>query len=246
MNSVVPAAARAWKRAHRSWRSTGSRPTVGSSRTSKSGVASRAQARETLVRSPPDSVLTFCAARSASPTSASVRSAVRRDTTRPRSSGRWPGPRGRRRRRASGDVDAAMQRRRAGHPEHRSTPVGRPAAPRPRTHQCGLAAAARPQPGDGSAPHRQRDPGEHEPAAARPRAPRSGRPARSRGQYPYHPLMPAAPIRIGTCSWADDAADEALVPEGGQARPRPGSAGTRSGSPRSRSTPRTTGSRTRR
>ena len=48
-NRVVPAAARAWKRAHRSWRSTGSSPTVGSSRTSSSGSASRAQASETRV-----------------------------------------------------------------------------------------------------------------------------------------------------------------------------------------------------
>ena len=52
---VAPrSAARVWKRFHRSRRRTGSRPTVGSSRTRSSGVPSRATARETRLRWPPE------------------------------------------------------------------------------------------------------------------------------------------------------------------------------------------------
>ena len=51
--TVVPASASRWNIAQRSRRSTGSRPTVGSSRTSTSGWPSRATARLTRERWPP-------------------------------------------------------------------------------------------------------------------------------------------------------------------------------------------------
>src|SRR4051812_23502614 len=55
MRRVAPRrAAMSWKRFHRSRRRTGSRPTVGSSRTSSSGVPRRATARETRLRWPPE------------------------------------------------------------------------------------------------------------------------------------------------------------------------------------------------
>src|SRR5439155_7563774 len=54
-SSVAPASASSWKRSQRSRRSTGSRPTVGSSRTSSSGVPSSAVASETRARCPLDS-----------------------------------------------------------------------------------------------------------------------------------------------------------------------------------------------
>ena len=54
----MPSSASRWNVCQRSRRSTGSRPTVGSSRTSTSGRPSRAVASETRERSPPESVWT--------------------------------------------------------------------------------------------------------------------------------------------------------------------------------------------
>ena len=54
----MPSSASPWKVRQRSRRSTGSRPTVGSSRTSTSGAPSSAVASETRERSPPESVWT--------------------------------------------------------------------------------------------------------------------------------------------------------------------------------------------
>ena len=51
---VVPRRASSWNWSHRSTRSTGSSPTVGSSSTSNSGCVTSAQASETRVRCPPE------------------------------------------------------------------------------------------------------------------------------------------------------------------------------------------------
>ena len=54
-STAAPASAIRWNSSHRSRRSTGSSPTVGSSSTSRSGLPSSATARLTRLRWPPES-----------------------------------------------------------------------------------------------------------------------------------------------------------------------------------------------
>ena len=59
-STAAPPAASRWKSSQRSRRSTGSSPTVGSSRTRRSGVPSSATARLTRLRWPPERLPTTC------------------------------------------------------------------------------------------------------------------------------------------------------------------------------------------
>ena len=147
-SSVVPSSASRWNSAHRSRRSTGSRPTVGSSSTSSSGSPSRATASEARERWPPDSRPTSESAWSTRSTRSSACSAgvLRRP--------QHPGEEAQ----VLGHGEVGVDARRLGHVAHparaarRSRPAaraprrGRPAPsarPTMRADQRALAAAGR-------------------------------------------------------------------------------------------------------
>ena len=169
-NSVVPAAARAWKRAHRSWRSTGSSPTVGSSRTSSSGAASSAQARETRPAARPTACPT-CLGRAVGQPDVGQRAVgvgAGRAVEGGEVAGVVPG------REVAVDATAVWvtypTRRRSGasRPACRAPGPrpGRPLHPDDAAHERGLAAAARPQQaGHLAGRHRERQAGEDGAAA---------------------------------------------------------------------------------
>ena len=79
-STAAPSSAMRWNRSHRSRRSTGSRPTVGSSSTSRSGWPSSATARLTRLSWPPESWPTTWRRWSPRPTTSMASSAERPST----------------------------------------------------------------------------------------------------------------------------------------------------------------------